>query len=86
MIRFGVLLSLALVAGTFPAAAQPLPLPLPFDMRGTPEDQRACRPDAVKLCRDVLASNDNMAVLRCFQGQRSKLSPACRAVLQKYGQ
>lgn len=61
----------------------PFPLPLPFDTRGTPEDQRACRNDAVKLCRPVLG--DDSAVLRCFQSQRSKLSRPCAAVLAKYG-
>jgi hypothetical protein len=52
--------------------------------RGSAQDQRACAPDARKLCRSSLG--DDMAVLRCFQSNRSKLSRACRAVLTKYGQ
>jgi hypothetical protein len=55
-------------------------------MRGTPEDQAACKGDAVKLCKDVLALNDSMVVLACFQRNRPRLSRPCAAVLQKYGQ
>lgn len=62
----------------------PLPLPIPLNTRGTPEDQRACHPDANKLCRSYVG--DDMAVLRCFQAQRPKLTVACRQVLEKYGQ
>jgi len=84
MIRIGLLLGLLVCPSVAHAQASP-PLPIPpfLDMRGTPEDQRACHGDAVRLCRDVLESD--MAVLQCFQRQRERLSPACRAVLQKYG-
>ena len=75
-----------MVAGFAPTAQaqqQSFPLPPFMTPRGTPEDQRACRPDAVKLCKDLIDNDD--AVLRCFQAQRNKLSPACEAVLVKYG-
>jgi hypothetical protein len=62
-----------------------LPLPLPINTRGTPDDQKACQSDAKKLCRSVLTEGD-FAVLQCFQSQRAKLSAPCRAVLAKYGQ
>ena len=60
-----------------PAQAQNPPIPLPpfLTPRGTPEDQRACRPDAVRLCKEVMDNDD--AVLRCFQARRQQLSPAC---------
>jgi len=83
-----LMLSVALLssvaAATAPAFAQSQGFPSPFDTRGTPEDEKACRGDAVKLCRDVLGND--MAVLACFQRQRQKLSRACNAVLVKYGQ
>jgi hypothetical protein len=85
--RLLALSALVLVALTPAARAQgPLPFPPFMDMRGTPEDQRACRPDAVRLCRHVLELNDSMIVLQCFLAQRAKLSAPCRAVLVKYNQ
>jgi hypothetical protein len=89
MIKAGLLCGLALAASAAFVQAQPLPLPLPIppflDMRGSPEDQRACQPDAVRLCREVLNGGD-MAVLSCFQQRRQYLSPACEAVLRRHGQ
>jgi len=66
-----------------PQQQQSFPLPPFLTPRGTPEDQRACRPDAQKFCKDVIGDDD--AVLRCFQANRPRLSPACAAVLIKYG-
>lgn len=81
-------LLVALTLVTLPTAGEaqlPLPLPLPLPGgRGTPEDQAACRPDARRLCREYVG-NDS-AVLACFQQNREKLSPACAAVLRRYGQ
>jgi hypothetical protein len=78
-------LLLVLLTSSFSLAqAQPFPLPLPGMGRGTPEDERACRNDAVKFCRELLGND--MAVLQCFQGRRRQLSPSCEAVLRKYGQ
>ena len=76
------LVSLALLTAVLgPVAQAQAPQP---SGRGTPDDEKACKTDAVKLCRNVLG--DDFAVLQCFQAQRQKLSPACRAVLEKYGQ
>jgi hypothetical protein len=87
MIRSLALFVVALAASSSAAQAQaPFPFPPFLDMRGTPEDQRACRPDAVRLCRHLLEQNDSMIVLQCFLANRSKLSPPCRAVLVKYNQ
>lgn len=68
-----------------PSQAQNTSIPLPpfLTPRGTPEDQRACRPDAVRLCKDVMGDDDR--VLRCFQANRQQLSAPCAAVLVKYG-
>ena len=85
MVRFFMLLAL-FGSSLSLAQAQPLPLPLPLPGlgRGTPEDERACRNDAVKLCREVLGND--MAVLQCFQQHRRQLSAPCEGVLRKYGQ
>jgi hypothetical protein len=77
------LAALALVAWAPPSNAQRPLIPFPGS-QGTPEEQAACRPDARRLCRE-LVGND-MAVLACFQQNRAKLSPACRAVLERHGQ
>src|SRR5690349_21604828 len=52
------------------AQQQSFPLPPFLTPRGTPEDQRACRPDAQRLCREVMGNDD--AVLRCFQANYPK--------------
>jgi len=87
MARSLLLLAILTVSSITPSVAQnsnpPFPLPPFLTPRGTPEDQRNCRPDAVKLCKEVAGDDD--AVLRCFQANRAKLSPACLGVLEKYG-
>ena len=65
----------------------PLPLPLPFpNFQGTPEEQRACRPDVMKMCKEYLGQNDNTVVLRCLQANKVRLSAPCHGVLAHYGQ
>ena len=86
MTRSLFLLVILIASAATPVRAQQQPsFPLPPFMtpRGTPEDQRACRPDAVRLCKEVIDNDDQ--VLRCFQTRRQLLSPACEAVLVKYG-
>ena len=83
MVRSLFLLAFLMVASAAPAQNAPIPLPPFLTPRGTPEDQRACRPDAVRLCKEVIDNDDQ--VLRCFQARRQLLSPACEAVLVKYG-
>jgi hypothetical protein len=50
---------------------------------GTPEEQRACSPDASRFCRKMLG-NDN-AVQQCLQQHRARLSKACSSVFQSHG-
>ena len=87
MTRSLFLLAILMVSAVTPAVAQQqqpsFPLPPFLTPRGTPEDQRNCRPDAARLCKDYIG-NDDM-VLRCFQANRTQLSPACLGVLEKYG-
>ena len=85
MARSLFLLAILMAGAATPSQAQNQPFPLPpfLTPRGTPEDQRACRPDAVRLCKDYMGNDDH--VLRCFQANRPQLSPPCAAVLVKYG-
>jgi hypothetical protein len=76
-----LLVALALVACPAAGEAQQ---GSPVGSRGSQEDQRACTPDARRLCREYVG--DDMAVLACFKQQAAKLSRACRAVLERHGQ
>lgn len=44
---------------------------------GTPEQRRACRGDAMRLCREFVPRVS--AVTRCMEKNIARLSPACRA-------
>ena len=50
---------------------------------GTPDEQRACSPDASRFCRKVLG--DDMAVQSCLQQHRARLSRACSKVFESHG-
>jgi hypothetical protein len=45
--------------------------------QGTPEQQRACQPDAMRLCSEFVPDVDRITA--CMIKQRNRLSPACRA-------
>ena len=74
-IAFGVLLSIITLQS--PSLAQP-------QRQGTNEEQDACRPDTLKLCREAVP--DTFRVLACLQANRANLSNRCRAVLASHGQ
>ena len=79
--------SLLLATAAFAQGPPRFPLPLPFpNFEGTPEEQRACRPDVVKFCKEVLGQNDKTIVLRCLQANKVRLSTPCHGVLAHYGQ
>ena len=86
MLRKACLLIALLVAGSIPALSQPLPLPLPpFPLpQGTPEERAACAPDVNRFCEYALP--DVFRVLQCLQGNRPRISRACREVLERHGQ
>jgi len=50
---------------------------------GTPEQDRACRSDAWKFCRDFVP--DVAQITACMNRNISKLSPACRSQFNKPG-
>jgi hypothetical protein len=46
---------------------------------GTPEQQRICRPDVLRLCRDT--TGGDIAIANCLLDHKEKLTPACREVI-----
>jgi hypothetical protein len=56
--------------------------------QGTSQEQSACRPDVLRHCKALVASNggsDTFAILACLQTNRPKLSKPCRSVLESHG-
>jgi hypothetical protein len=45
---------------------------------GSAEARRACTPDVFRLCSEFIPDADRITV--CLKANKSKLSPACRAV------
>ena len=90
MLAKAILLLAMLVASSTAAFAQPPfplpppplpPLPMP---QGTPEERAACAPDVHRFCEQALP--DTFRVLQCLQANRSRISRACREVLERHGQ
>ncbi|MDO8981606.1 MAG: hypothetical protein Q7V17_20500 [Afipia sp.] len=50
--------------------------PSAADAAGTPEQRRACRQDAMRLCREYIP--DVKRITACMQKNVRKLSPLCR--------
>ncbi len=71
-------MSVALIAASPVAFAEP--------ERGTREEQAACRADTRRLCRSVDPDSGNHGILTCLKQNRSKLSRACRGLLESHGQ
>ena len=47
---------------------------------GTPQQQRACRPDVLKHCREV--HGGDVAIAKCLEANTDKLTSACRKVIE----
>jgi len=47
--------------------------------QGTPEQQRACRHDATRFCRQ---EGDDYAIANCLRANIGRLRPGCRAVME----
>jgi hypothetical protein len=71
-------MSAILVASTSAAFAE--------DHRGTRDEQAACRADSRRFCRTVDPESGTHGILTCLKQNRSKLSRACRGVLESHGQ
>jgi hypothetical protein len=46
---------------------------------GTAQQQRACRPDALRLCRGI---HDDEAIFECLKAHIAKFHSACREVIE----
>lgn len=53
------------------------------EYRGTPAQQRACRPDVFRLCAGEIPNV--RAITACLAARISRLSPDCRAVFESAG-
>jgi hypothetical protein len=47
--------------------------------KGTAEQQRACRPDAVRLCRGI---HEDEAIYTCLKTNIARLRSVCREVIE----
>ncbi|MCP3403478.1 MULTISPECIES: cysteine rich repeat-containing protein [unclassified Bradyrhizobium] len=72
--KTSVLAALLLAAATLPAAAQSGP---------TPQEQMACRSDAGKFCAEHIGKPPQMNA--CLRENKTKLSDACRKVVESHG-
>jgi hypothetical protein len=52
--------------------------------RGTLQQQRACRSDVLRHCRDI-KDQDDYAIAVCLKAHEHQLSPACRQALKEDG-
>ncbi|AXK83328.1 hypothetical protein DW352_24075 [Pseudolabrys taiwanensis] len=68
---FACLALAALLAGAVPAAARAA------SSQGTAEQRRACRADAMRLCREFIPNVKRITA--CMERNVDKLSPPCRA-------
>jgi hypothetical protein len=75
MLRSVIVTLFALALTVAPASAQA--------RMGTPEEQRACKADAQRFCRQQLS--DDLAVSQCLQQHRAALSRPCKKVFESHG-
>jgi hypothetical protein len=74
MVRFSVFLIAAITVASSVGYAQE-----GRTHRGTAEQQRACRPDAVRLCRGL---HEDEAIYTCLKTNVAKLRSVCREVIE----
>jgi hypothetical protein len=76
-----------LLIGATAALAQFPAQPAPPALPGSEQERAACHPDVVKFCQAELTANqdDVFAILGCLQRNRTRISTACRQVLEQNG-
>jgi hypothetical protein len=83
MSRRAAMSGLAILSGLFLTAST---VAFADDTRGTREEQAACRNDTRRFCRSVDPDSGTHGILNCLKQNRSKLSRACRGLLESHGQ
>ncbi len=78
MIRYLPVLMLSLLVSTSNASAEG---GRAEGHQGTLQQQRACRPDVLKHCRNM-RNQDDAALAACLKAHERQLSPACRQALK----
>ncbi len=76
MIRYVAFLIVAMTAASSVVCAQESRT---AGHKGTTEQQRACRPDVLRLCRGI---HDDEAIYACLRTSIAKLRSACREVIE----
>jgi hypothetical protein len=76
MIKFFLFLIVAMTAASSVGYAQDSRT---AGHKGTAQQQRACRPDVLRLCRGI---HDDDAVFECLRANTAKLHSACREVIE----
>jgi hypothetical protein len=82
-------LAFAFLTGTAALAQQFPKQPPPASLgQGNEQERAACHPDVVRFCQAELTANENdvFAILGCLQTNRTRISSACRGVLESHGQ
>jgi hypothetical protein len=82
MIRHWLVLMIALVGLTSYASAEGSGAQ---GHRGSLQQQRACRPDVLRHCRNM-QDQDDAAIVGCLKVHERELRPACRQVLKEGGE
>jgi hypothetical protein len=75
MVRYSFFLIVAITAASSVGYAQERAA----GHKGTPEQQRACRPDAARLCRGI---QEDEAIYTCLKTNVAKLRSVCREVIE----
>jgi hypothetical protein len=55
-----------------------------YAVSGTPDEQKACRPDVARHCKGLQADDEN-AFVGCLVNHAPQLSQRCRRVLEAHG-
>jgi hypothetical protein len=76
MIRYGFFLIVVVTAASSVGYAQDSNT---AGHKGTAQQQRACRPDALRLCRGI---HDDDAIFACLKANIAKLHSVCREVVE----
>ena len=79
-IRMAIVTALLVVASSAALAQEAQETP-----GGSRDDQAACRADSRRFCRTVDPDSGTSGILMCLKHNRSKLSRACRGVLESHG-